>query len=113
MNVVEVVKFIYIYLFSAIGLILVVMGAVRLTDVALKTYAFKQADVYYAPTFYDKDSGLSEEEVQRRNEEFKKAEEINRKAERQRTIASSISLIAVGLPLFLYHWRIARKISFQ
>jgi predicted Holliday junction resolvase-like endonuclease len=113
MKITEVVKFIYIYLFSAIGLILIIVGSTKIVDLGLKTYIFKQADYFYAPPFYSPDSNLSEEEIKKRQEELKKADEINRKAERQRTASIAISQIIVGLPLFLYHWKLARKISFQ
>jgi predicted Holliday junction resolvase-like endonuclease len=113
MKITEIVKFIYIYLFSAVGLILMIMGSTKIVDLGLKTYVFKQADYFYAPSFYSQEPNLSEEEIKKRQEELKKAEEINKRAERQRTASIAISQIVVGLPLFLYHWRLARKISFQ
>jgi predicted Holliday junction resolvase-like endonuclease len=113
MKITEIVKFIYIYLFSAIGLILIIIGSTKIVDLGLKTYVFKQADYFYTPSFYYKEPNLSEEEIKKRQEELKKAEEINKRAERQRTASLAISQIIVGLPLFLYHWRLAREISFQ
>jgi len=119
MKIVEVVKFVYIYLFSAIGLILIVIGCSKLLDLGLKIYVFKQADIYYLPTIPPPtlpdgtELNLSEEEMKKREEELKRAEEMNRKAERQRIAAGALSQIMVGLPLFFYHWRLAKKISFQ
>jgi hypothetical protein len=46
MKIIEIIKLIYIYIFSAIGLILIITGTVRLIDLGLKVYVFKQADVF-------------------------------------------------------------------
>jgi predicted Holliday junction resolvase-like endonuclease len=113
MKITEVVKFIYIYLFSAIGLILIVAGSSRLVDLGLRIYVFKQADIFYSTPLYPPESNLTEEELKKREEEMKIAEEINKRADRQRIASGAIAQIIVGLPLFLYHWRLARKISFQ
>ena len=42
----SVIRKIYLYLFSAIGLIVVIIGSVQLVDLGLKTFVFKKADVY-------------------------------------------------------------------
>ncbi len=116
MKITEIIKLIYIYLFSAIGLILIIIGMVKLIDLGLKVYIFKQADVYYTPKIYpDINQGekLTPEEIAKREEEQIKAEEINRIAERQRTVSNAIALLIVGLPVFIYHWRIALKYYFN
>ncbi|MCX7589545.1 MAG: hypothetical protein N2Z85_01220 [Patescibacteria group bacterium] len=107
----ELIKLIYLYLFSAIGLILIITGSVRLIDLGLKTFIFKQADVYYysSPQVKPTDLAISDEEWQRQIEEQSKMEKLNRLAERQRTASNSIAMIIVGFPIFLYHWRILRK----
>jgi len=113
MKISEIIKLIYIYLFSAIGLILVIIGTVKLIDLGLKAYVFKQADVFYAPKIYSMDEKLTQEEIKRIEEEQRKAEEINKIAERQRTAANAIALLIVGLPVFIYHWRLALKYHFN
>jgi hypothetical protein len=111
----ELIKLIYLYLFSAVGLVLVVIGTVRLVDLGLKTFIFKQADVYYYPKIQPMptDLKISDEEWQKQLDEQAKAEEINRISERQRSASNSIAMIIVGLPLFLYHWQILRKSNNQ
>jgi len=112
MKINETIKLIYIYLFSAIGLVLIIIGTVRLIDLGLKVYVFKQADVFYTPKIYpeiNQEEKLTPEEKIKREEEQRKAEEINRIAERQRTASNAIAFLIVGLPVFIYHWRLALK----
>ena len=116
MKITEIIKLIYIYLFSAIGLILIITGMVKLIDLGLKVYIFKQADVFYVPKIYpeiNQCEKLTPEEITKREEEQRKAEEINRIAERQRTASNTIALLIVGLPVFIYHWRLALKYNFN
>jgi hypothetical protein len=114
MKITEIIKIIYVYLFSAIGLILIITGSVKLIDLGLKVYIFKQADVFYVicPAIYQNEN-LTPEEIAKKEEEQKKAEETNRIAERQRTASNAIALLIVGLPVFIYHWRLALKYNFN
>jgi hypothetical protein len=106
----ELLKLIYLYLFSAIGLILVVVGLIKLVDLGFKTFVFREADVYYTPVFfYPGEEKISPEELQRRVEEERKAEEINRRAQRQKEVSKALSMIIVGVPLYIYHWRLVMK----
>jgi predicted permease len=105
----DLLTLIYLYWFSAIGLILVVIGAVKLLDVAMRTFIFSQADFYYFPTpaiTITANEKLSQEELQKKIEEQKRIEEANRKSQRQREISRSLAMILVGAPLYFYHWRL-------
>lgn len=44
MNKKELIRTIYIYIFSLVGLVLVTIGAVRLVDLGLKATIFTEAD---------------------------------------------------------------------
>jgi hypothetical protein len=106
----ELLKLIYLYLFSAIGLILLVIGSVRLLDLGLRTFVFKEADVYYVPTpLYPENEKIPPEELQKRVEEQKKAEETSRRSQKQREVSNALSMIFVGAPLYIYHWRLVLK----
>jgi uncharacterized membrane protein len=116
MKITEIIKLIYIYLFSAIGLILIITGMVKLIDLGLKVYIFKQADVFYTPKIYseiNQRKKLTPAEIAKREEEQRKADEINRISERQRTASNALALLIVGLPVFIYHWRIVLKHYFN
>lgn len=102
----ELIKLIYLYTFSAIGLILVIIGSVKILDLGLKEFVFKNADTYYYPdVIYQKTEGISEEQAQKQREEQIKLQQTNIKAERQKVASNSLAMIIVGFPLFFYHWR--------
>lgn len=108
-NVVEWVKKIYIYLFSAIGLIVVIIGGVQLVDLGLKSFIFTKADVYYnypsATVVPEKGQTI----VQPDPKELEKYQKNDLLSRRQGQASTAVSMIVIGLPLFLYHWRLARK----
>jgi hypothetical protein len=96
------IRLIYLYLFSAVGLITVVFGSVRLLDLGLKVIVFRGADryEYYAP----KPEGIDVDE-----NEQKIIQERETKRQRERDLSGSIAMIAVGLPLYYYHWKTIKK----
>ena len=130
------VRTIYLYLFTIIGLALLVSGCVRFIDMGLKAFVFKQADsydrlmqkfscqnVFYAPVPIEKlttsqaDSSFTADEqatIKTFLDNYKKCQEEGAKinyvtSQRQRDASSSLAMILVGLPLYLYHWRVISK----
>jgi hypothetical protein len=112
MKITEIIKLIYIYLFSAIGLILIITGTVKLIDLGLKVYVFKQADVFYAPKIYpeiNQGEKLTSEEIAKKKNKEKLMKLIEERKDKELLLA----LLIVGLPLFIYHWRLALKYYFN
>jgi len=125
----SLIKSIYLYTFSLLGLVLIVIGGVNFIDMALKAYVFTQAeqDSYYkAPSMpYNlevveslKDNeSLTEEEkaiVERWFSNYEEWEEQNEKVDpltsrRHEKASRNLALILIGLPLYLYHWKIIRR----
>src|SRR3989344_9378333 len=113
------VRKIYLYLFSLVGLVLVVIGGVRLVGLGLKAYIFTEADRYYAyPVSRPKiaplprvisEEPLSDELVEPSQEEIDAYEAKQRTSNRQREAAEAIAMILVGAPLYFYHWRVVQK----
>jgi hypothetical protein len=130
------IRTIYLYLFTLIGLALVVSGAVRFIDMGLKVFVFTKADdeqklqrYYSSPivpvSSIDKlqnyqqstSSELTSEEkaaLKTWLDDYQKYQEQAGKidylaSQRQRDASSSLAMILVGLPLYLYHWRLIRK----
>src|SRR3972149_11083551 len=111
----HLIRKIYLYTFSLVGLVLVVIGGVRLVGLGLKAFVFTKADVYYeypmarpvkvAPM----PEGKAEELQQPNKEEVEAYQRDQRTANRQREAAESLAMIIVGLPLYLYHWRVVKK----
>ncbi len=110
MSAIEWVKKIYIYLFSAIGLIIAVTGLIQLINLGLKSWIFTKADNYYSypmpVSSPDKGQATQQQPNQVAIDEYQKN---NMESQRQSSASNAIAMIIVGAPLFLYHWRLARK----
>ncbi len=98
-------RLLYLYLFSFVGLLIVVIGGIQLVNLGLKMTIFKDADRYYIATPMLSEKGVpleSKEDVEKRqNQEMK--------SQRQRDLTNSVSMLFVGVPLYLYHWRTIKK----
>ena len=112
----EIIRTIYLYLFSTIGLVLIVSGSVTLVDLGLKSYVFKNADevILYPEYPGVKPMPLSEistatptaEEIEQYKQEQIKVQEKQQQNDKARRASNAIAMIIVGLPLFGYHWKI-------
>jgi hypothetical protein len=108
----DLIRTIYLYLFSLVGLVIVVIGSVQLIDIGLKAFVFTRAEevIIYPQWPAEKVSGgnietLSPEELATYNQEQKEAQERQTTNNRARTVSNAIALLIVGTPLFLYHWK--------
>ena len=105
------IRNIYLYLFALIGLIISTIGAVQLVNLGLRTYVFTGADTYYtypaakpAPT-----SGTTtalQEPSQIEIDAFNRNQQT---ANRQRDAAQAFAMLFIGIPLYVYHWRVIKK----
>lgn len=129
------IRTIYLYTFSLVGLVLVVIGGVQLVNMGLKAWVFTQADEEQRlwqkqppmPAFTEKrvETAVKDGKIENITEDEKMAmeqwlasygtwKEQQEKfdpvtSQRHRDAASSLSYILVGLPLYLFHWRIIRR----
>lgn len=127
------IRTIYLYLFALVGLALLISGTVRFIDMGLKMFVFTQADLpetvqqrYYYPTIpfpveklegYQDDEDLTAEEKETLKsflKDYKEWQEGEAKidylaSKRQRDASSNLAMILIGLPLYLYHWRIIKR----
>ncbi|HSH46352.1 MAG TPA: hypothetical protein VK966_10965 [Longimicrobiales bacterium] len=117
------VRVVYLYLFALVGLILLTIGGVQLTSLALRSYVLTEADaemrVQYLPEppvrftaenarGLARDTTLDAEErdalrqwaadYERQREEREAINPV--KSRRQRDAARALALLIVGLPLF-------------
>ncbi|OGE80237.1 MAG: hypothetical protein A2826_03160 [Candidatus Doudnabacteria bacterium RIFCSPHIGHO2_01_FULL_43_23] len=108
------IKKTYLYLVSLITLIMIVFASVSLLNTALKAWVFTKADSdYYSvrvacpldeggmPQKECDENELSEDEKQRQAEQ--------KSAQRQRELAQNIAMLVVATPVFLFHFKLARK----
>jgi hypothetical protein len=119
----KTIKSIYFYLVSFVALMMAVFSTADIINIALKTWVFTAADkdMYNYPrtvcempaqaTPPDVKSmpAVSKEDCEKSNEETIKQQEASRVAQKQRDVVRDISMIVVGIPLFLIHWRIVRS----
>jgi hypothetical protein len=110
------IRKIYLYLFSLIGLVLVVIGCVQLVNLGLKAYIFTVADQYYnypvaVPTpAQPVDKNVSTTvPAQPTDAQMQAYQDRQTKSQRESTAANALAMIIVGIPLYLYHWRAIRK----
>lgn len=112
------IRKVYLYTFALVGLVLIVIGAVRLIGLALKAYIFTKADIYYqypvarpikAPPPGAVNAGEKTEFQEPSKEEVEEYDRNQRSSQRQREAAEALAMIIVGAPLYWYHWRVIKK----
>lgn len=135
-NTKSLIRTIYLYLFSLVGLFIIVFGSIGLIKLALTTWVFPNADYYpraQKPLMIngaeDKDliqglktcqdsCKLSESDKKTlslwladyhrwQKEQIDPKKEISRRHQQQ--ASQDIAMLIVGLPLFLYHWSLIKK----
>ena len=117
---------IYLYLFSMLGLILIIIGATGLINLGLKNLVFDTTDPWAAqpplPRFTtnietmttwdeltEEDKQLLENWLEDYEEWKENSNRLHRQYQNNESIARNLSLLFVGLPLFIFHWRLVRK----
>ena len=99
------IRLLYLYLFSFIGLAVIVGSTISLVDLGLRVLVFKDADTYnyyYAPRLEKPENDITEEQAMENAIK-------ERTSARQRDLSNSIAMLAVGVPLYAYHWRLIKK----
>ncbi len=99
-------RLLYLYLFSFVGLLIVVFGSIQLVNLGLKAYVFKGADTYEVYPI-----SLPDGKPMETKEELLAKQERETARQRQRELVNSVSMLVVGTPLYLYHWRLIKKES--
>ena len=131
------VRTIYLYIFALLGLVLLIIGSVNFLNMGLKVFIFTQADdetrmfskqipAPFSPSLIEKiEQGVEEEKDVYLSEEEKASfkswladyntwkESVSEidpiTSRRHRDASMNLSLILIGLPLYLYHWKIIKK----
>ena len=101
------IRSLYLYLFSFIGLLIAVIGSVQIVDLVLTVYVFDEADryEYFVRAPLEPGVELDQEKQAEYEEELQEQHERDVIRQRQRQLSNSISMIVVGVPLYVYHWR--------
>lgn len=129
-----IIRTIYLYTFSLVGLVLMIIGGVRFIDMGLKAFVFTKADEeqrYYLkqppmatvpieklqPATQGRQVTLSETETQTvrlwladyENWQKQQTDFDPVTSSRQRDASTNLALILIGLPLYFYHWSVIKK----
>ncbi len=112
MNKYPLIRKIYLYTFSFIGLILVVIGCVQLVNLGLRAFVFTKADQVYqypmaAPVSSPDGKAAVVQQPSQADLEVFQNNQIT--SQRERDAATALAMIIVGVPLYLYHWSVIRK----
>lgn len=97
------IRLVYLYLFACIGLIVTVFGCIRGINIALTQSVFKQATTYPRPPMIE---GVDEKYNQAEQERYQ-LEESKRQFHYE--VAGALSMLLVGVPLYMYHWKLIQK----
>lgn len=119
---------VYLYIFSMLGLVLIVIGAVGLINLGLQLTLFRSSlenRYSYTPPepYFLKNVELSEEKVELTEEQkivlkqwemdYKNWQENQKKRGYlpyvSESLSRNIALLIVGLPLYMYHWNLIKK----
>jgi len=124
---IKIVKTVYLYVVSMVSLLFVAIGSYTLFNTALKTYVLPKAEKggynrcneQPPVTGFDfKSSSLTTEDQKAQIEQMLKDYETWKKnntgeecytAERQNSIVDALATLFISIPLFTFHWKLARK----
>jgi hypothetical protein len=112
----NLIRSLYFYAVSIIALFMVAYSLIDLLNIGLKTWVFTDAghssyeciartSDTVKPGITDPYIGPTQEECDRQNEQNRRNELRNR----QSSAVRDLSMLAVSLPLFLFHFRIVQK----
>ncbi len=98
-------KTLFIWLFTLIGLVLVIIGSVGLFNLGLKIYVFPKADKDYCVQPMPMMAPESKKVEMPQQPDYLKQCLENQLARRQKDAAQNLSFLIVGLPIFFYFLR--------
>ena len=104
------IRLLYLYLFSFIGLLVAVIGCIRIIQLGIKVYVFKGADQFNAitpPAGTPDDKTVAQTQAEK--DAQTKANDLENRRQRQREVSEAVAMLIVGIPLYKYHWKIIQK----
>ncbi len=110
----SLIRTLYFYVISAIGLLMISFSTADLINLGLKTWVFPKAEEFYfscprpVPEPTDQEGRKADQDQQFCLEEQKRQLEQRIQA-RAASAVRDFSFLVVGLPLFWFHFRVAQK----
>ena len=127
----SIIRTLYLYLFALLGLVFIAIGMIRFLDMGLRATIFRQADAFeryeqppmpFVTRMGDVDQLAAKAELTEgeKNALKQSLRDYEQWAEQRRNIdmvtvrrhrdaSTSLAMMLVGLPLYLYHWRTIRR----
>lgn len=112
-------KTLYFYFFSAVGLILVIIGVFQLSDFAVRRYLLPKYNLGYEENRCDyltqpipatkEESALTESDLKEQSKKCEEKLEEYRKYKEVTDFARAVSFIVVGGVVFAFHFKQTRK----
>lgn len=104
----------YLYLVSIISLVIMVVGAIMLINLGLKTWVFTKADqdFYAQPCYSAKPAAVGQTAPACTPEEEARSKQMQmdtRAAQKQRDAAQAVAMLIVAAPVWFFHWRLAKR----
>jgi hypothetical protein len=111
----SIIRFIYLYLITAITFIVFIIGAVNIVDQSLKSFVFNVEEYDYArpvmpaiecERYLETDNKEAYRECLDKHESTEDEKEKSRFTnEAKRRISIGIAQVLVAFPLWIFHWR--------
>lgn len=105
------IKKVYLYLVSLISLVIIVIASIMLINLAIKTWIFPKADMNYfgyCPSVVETTADSKTVSQPRECTDEQYAQDM-RTAQKQQDAAQALAMIIVAVPIFYYHWKLARR----
>lgn len=110
------IRTVYLYLISAITIIMVIVASVSVVRIGLDTYVF-QID---RPAYWHNEcmtprvvneggSEMTDAELEACKERALEDAREQLAHERKRDVSEALAMLLVALPLYLYHWRVIQR----
>jgi hypothetical protein len=123
----SIIRYIYLYLVSAITIVLLLISSIGMINLVLKEYVFDVKgweEIYgeyyecgedsslredYPKTMPEPRVVLSEEDKEECIERVKERRSLERKNDVKRDFVNYLAMLIVALPLYIYHWGLINK----
>lgn len=109
------IRQLYFYIVTLIGLLMIILPTADLINLGLRTWVFpKVEEAEYAiyphpvgPPGTERQETVAEQDARIQKEQA--YSKLQRRAHRQRDAIRDISFLIVGLPLFIFHFRVVQR----
>ncbi len=111
MNKQPFIRRFYLYLFTAVGLVMTLMGCVGFVNLALRIFIFTGSDQYveYAVPVPPPGMVATATDLIAQRQKQEEYYRLDTRRRHQSDAAGSLALLLVGVPLYLYHWSVINR----